>query len=319
MMMTMRVNDADGAVAELAASQHGAFTRSQAASHNLTSRAIRHRLDLHLLDEPYPGVLIVRGWPERFRQQAMAATLVRPGRAWASSLTAGALYGLDGRVGPSIPEVLVETRDRFTMPGIRVRRTAELPVCDRFQIGPIPVTGLARTLADLGSTLPRDALLRALDAARRQGASPLWLRATAERLHRPGQSGTGALLRLLDSSEAADRVPDSWFERLVERCIRIPGLPPPVLQHPIVDDAGRRLAVIDLAFPDVLYGIEAHSRQFHFGAGPESKDSERELEVTEQGWLLTYIGYHAVASTPERVAERTAKIVRRRQLQLLGP
>ena len=64
----MRRNDAMGAVAELAASQHGAFTRRQAAAIGLSPRQIRSLADLSLIDEPVPGVLRIRAAPTTWHQ-----------------------------------------------------------------------------------------------------------------------------------------------------------------------------------------------------------------------------------------------------------
>ena len=103
----------------------------------------------------------------------------------------------------------------------------------------IRTTGLARTLADLGSVVDPTAVRRALTDARRRRTSLGWLRDTAERLHRPGQAGTGTLLRSLDATPLEGRVPGSWFEELVAMCLHDPGLPPAVPQYEIRDTGGR--------------------------------------------------------------------------------
>ena len=113
---------------------------------------------------------------------------------------------------------------------------------------------------------PPDRVRQALDDARRRGASLKWLNDTARRLHRPGQRGTGVILALLEEAAVEGRAPDSWFERLVERCLACPDLPPLVRQHVVRDERGRFVARIDVAMPSIKLGIEAHSRAFHTGA-----------------------------------------------------
>jgi len=85
----------------------------------------------------------------------------------------------------------------------------------------IPCTGRARTTIDVCGLDDPDLSIRVVDHFERSGHSLNWLRLTAERLHRPGQSGAGVALGLLDSRQTGGRVPDSWFERLVEACVAI--------------------------------------------------------------------------------------------------
>lgn len=57
------MHDADGAVAALAASQHGAFTRDQAAAVGMTAKMIRTRVRAGMLTAPRPGVLVLTAVP----------------------------------------------------------------------------------------------------------------------------------------------------------------------------------------------------------------------------------------------------------------
>jgi hypothetical protein len=150
----------------------------------------------------------------------------------------------------------------------------------------IPSTGMARTLADLGSVCNVSVVERALDSARRRGISITWLRSTAERLHRPGQSGTGVLLRLLDQADGSP-LRDSWFEKLIEDS----SLPPFERQYELRDGAGDLVARFDFAVPSAQLGIECHSRRFHFGSLPEGADEDRDHRVGGCGWDTLYLGY----------------------------
>ena len=182
----------------------------------------------------------------------------------------------------------------------------------------IPCTTLGRTLADLGSVVhDRRRVSQALTDARRRHVDLRALRATAERLHRPGQSGTGTLLRLLDAVPKEGRVPESWFEELLARCLDSPHLPPLVRQHPILDSTGRVVARVDLAFPAVKLGLEAHSRAFHFGPVYEPLDEDRDLAVAACGWELLYLGWYATQH-PADVLRRVEEVVRARKCELVA-
>jgi hypothetical protein len=154
----------------------------------------------------------------------------------------------------------------------------------------LPTTSIARTLADLGSVTQSDAVLAALDSARRGGVSTRWLRQTARRLARPGQHGPRLLLELLETS-GGRTVPESWLERLVERLLAVPGLPPLVRQHVVRDPRGRFVARVDLALPSIRLAIEAHSRRFHFGDAAGGRDEDRDLRLSAVGWATLYLGY----------------------------
>ena len=71
----MRDNDATGAVAELAASQHGVFSRSQAAQLGFSSRMILTRVARGQWEEPWPRVLRVAGAAESWAQRLIVPTL----------------------------------------------------------------------------------------------------------------------------------------------------------------------------------------------------------------------------------------------------
>ena len=121
--------------------------------------------------------------------------------------------------------------------------------------------------------------------------------------------------KLLDRRQRGGRVPDSWFERLVERCISPIDLPPWVCQHVVRGDDGAVVGRLDLACPALLLGVEAHSRGFHFGARPEALDEQRDNRLGALGWHIVYVGWVATEA-PATVAATIDAIARRRAAQL---
>lgn len=311
----MRRNDAMGAVAELAASQHGAFTRRQAATRGLSRRQIESLAADPLIREPVGSVLCFRAAPETWHQRMMIATLVGPG-FHAGFRAAAYLHHLDGFRQPPAPEVVGGPSCR-RIRGIDVVQhwVEPLEPADLVVIDGIPCTGLARTVVDVNGLGDWDLAVRAVDDFERRRASLNWLRLTAERLHRPGQSGTGVTLSLLDRRQRGGRVPDSWFERLVERCMSIPGLPPWERQHEVADHDGHPFARLDLACPKLLLGVEGHSRAFHFGQRPEAFDERRDNRLGAHGWYVSYVGWYdtedpaLVAATIESIARHRAALL----------
>jgi hypothetical protein len=278
----------DARLAAIAAGQHQLVTRAQAAAAGLDRRAVARRMAAGLLDEPRPTILRLPG-PRTWAQDLHGAVLAAGPGAVASHRAAAALHHLDG-CDQGVLEVSVILRSA-RLEGAIVHRVASLPRADRVVVDGIAATGLARTLADLGSVAPR-LVERALDDARRRGTSLEWLRRTATRLHRPGQSGTGVLLELLAAVDPAVRPRGSWFEHLVERCLASPTLPPLERQWTVRDASGRFVARLDLAFPSIRLGVEAHSRAFHFGRQAEAADERRDLRLAALGWEVLYVGWH---------------------------
>lgn len=236
----------------------------------------------------------------------------------ASHRAAAYAHRLDGFDRQPAPEVSVSANHRLRLPaelGVVVHHVASIPADDIVTIDGIPTTGLARTLADLGSVVTEPLIRRALTDARRRRTSLRWVRSTAERLHRPGQTGTGTLLRLLDAIPFEGRVADSWFEELVAACLADHDLPPVIRQHPIIDSTGRCVARADLAIPSVRLGLEAHSRRFHFGPDAEPLDEQRDMAAAACGWELLYLGWYAT-KRPAEVLAIVKQVVARRQRDL---
>lgn len=296
-------DDAGRAVAELAASQHRAFTRRQAAELNFHRNRVATAIRTGWLAEPYPGVLSMAGSRPTWRERTAAATLAGGCGAVASHRSAARLHGLDGFTRCDAVEISVSRTHRW--------RHVETAIChhvtpfepsDLVSVDAIACTGLARTLADLGAVVERSEVRRALIDARRRNVSLRWLHDTVDRLHRPGPTGTGVLMRELAMIPSEGRVSDSWFEELVAQIVADPSLPPIERQFEVRRADGTLVARIDVAMPSIRLGLEAHSRQFHFGPDAEPLDEQRDLAAAACGWELAYLGWY-VTKRPAEVVD----------------
>jgi len=287
-------NDAFGAVSELAAAQHGVFSRGQAASVGLTRNRIVRLIAAGVLEEPRPGVYLLRGAPHTWQQLLAVDTALD--HVFASHRAAARVHDLDGC--RAFDHIEVSSERYVRSPG-GVAHRAHLPPIDLVVVDGIPTTNLARTLCDLGDVVPAGVVERALDDARRRGTSLRWLCETAERLHRPGVSGPATLRRLLRAIEPDVRVRDSWFEKVVELILRDPSLPAVVRQHELRNSVGGLVARFDLAMPSLRLGFEAHSREFHFGRAAETRDEDRDHRIAACGWDTVYLGWSATRRPSE--------------------
>ena len=220
-MVAMRY-DALGAVSRSSASRYGIFTRSEATSAGLDRGTISRLLHDGILREPHPRVLAWAAAAPTWEQDLAAAQLAFGGTGVVSHRAASRLHRLDGFAEEPALELLARRRLRIV--GVECHRTSTLPSEDLVDLDGFRVTGLARTLCDLGSVVDPDRVERALDSARRRGMSLRWLESTARRLHRPGQTGTGVVLGLLADIRDDPALRDSWFERTVELLMSHPRL-----------------------------------------------------------------------------------------------
>lgn len=306
-----------GAVARLAASQHGVVTRSQAAELDVDRRAARRLVARGFWDEQASGLFVVTSAPASWLQRASLATLARGGAPVASHATAARLHRLDGFAMDDRVVVTVLRGQRVNVPGVEVHRVSGAIVDDDLVVvHAITCTSLARTIVDLAATEDVARLERALDDFERRGQSLTWLEATARRLHRPGQRGTKLVLEEVARRRTRGRVRGSWFQKLVAECLtssRIPGLEE---EYEIRDARGRFVARVDLAVPRVRLGVEAHSRQFHTGPRAEALDQRRDNRAAEAGWDLRYVGYADTVQTPSEVRRFVERLVARRAADL---
>jgi len=72
------------------------------------------------------------------------------------------------------------------------------------------------------------------------------------------------------------------------------------------------VARFDLAMPDVRLGLEAHSREFHFGRDAEHRDEDRDHRIAALGWDTLYLGF-AATRRPERTIQVVRDVVRARR------
>lgn len=302
-----------GGVGDVAASHHAAISRSQAVSLGLKPSRIRQELERSTLRIGAPNVYLVHGAPSTWHQALMAATLTANGAGIASYRAAAQLHGIDGFTADLI-EVTVPRGRRVRVPDAIVHQ-GFVPDTHRLEVDEIPCTSLARTLIDLAQVVTALELERAIDDFQRRGYSLTWLEQMATELHRPGQRGTKLVLAEVANRRASGVVRGSWFEKLIELAIASPKLPPLALQHIIRSEDGEFIAQVDLAFPSVRLGIEAHSRSFHTGTHREVIDQRRENRAIAEGWQFVYMGW-ADRKSPAQARAYLEKVVVRRQRDL---
>jgi hypothetical protein len=289
---------ADRAAQHFFARQHGLITRRQALDLGLTRHQIQYRLDRELWRSIDTGVYLNTAVPPTSATRLLAVCLGTG--AVVSHRSAGRLWALDG-VRPGRPEVTVEAHRGLVRRHVRVHETTQWDRIDQHAIDGLPVTGIGRTLLDLGAVLPMAGLRQAVDDARRRNLVD-WpeLARVYLRHARRGRDGSGSLRRLLEAHVGELVVPRSDWSRRVADLLVAAGLPRPRFEYRVSDGHGF-VAELDLAFPDVGLGLELDSVAWHLDRVSFERDARRRNRLENLGWSIRNFTWSDYADHPDRL------------------
>jgi len=294
----MRLIDADRAVAQLAARQHGAFNRDQAFAAGFSARQIDRRLadDAWLvLDNAVYGL---PGYPGTWFRQLKVAELGTRDAAIAGR-AAAVLHGLTG-FRPGRPEIAVPltvtTRSKFAT--IHRYAGAQTTTVKGFR-----VTTIAQTLFDLSGWVPPWTLERAMDdalVAGRLTVADLDERLTAYR----GARRRGIVLMrafVTERREEGWQPPQSELEALAVKVLA-KAAGGWVRQHPLPfrGPVGGR---VDFALPAARLTVEADGRRWHARVADFDRDRWRDNEATAVGWRVLRFTWVHLTTAPDDVVD----------------
>ncbi len=298
-----------------AATTHGVTTVANAQSLGVTQSQLRTLIRNGHLMNPHRGLLVATAAPRSWLQDCSIA--VQWSRGVLSHRAAAQIHGMDG-FSKQLPEVTVAVGKAIPMFEWPAHRSSRLDKVDVTSIEGLPVTSIARTLVDLGAVVDQDKVEAAVDWAFRAGVSPTWIKGELARLDRSGPSGSGVLKNVLALPDRNGPLPDSQFERLVERLCVEGGLPQPVRQYIVTDSGGKQIARLDTAWPEAMLGLEAHSQRWHSGARSVRSDQKRDNLLTALGWDLMYATWSHVQDPGDFIAQVRMAYYRRLALHTPG-
>jgi very-short-patch-repair endonuclease len=287
----------------IAAAQCGVFSRAQALAAGYSEKQIRHLLEIGTWLRCHAGVYCLAGVAPSLYMNAWVAVLAAGKHAALSHRMAGKLHVLEGTPPPVRFDVSVprscRPRDvpRATIHRIRLRAD-DVTVCRGF-----PVTSIARTLVDLGRSLPIETGSRIIADALRVG------RVSVEALEAriawmSGCTGIDLARRALAS---ADPKLESILERELFRLLRRAGLNP-VPQY-VVTAGGKFVARVDFALPGIRLAIEADGYMTHALRPGFERDREKSADLQLVGWCLLSFTATQVRERPDWVVETVVKRV----------
>ena len=262
--------------------QHGSIHRHQARARGMSvgqiDRRLRHRQWMAAGPQGWYVLVDRVGEP---LAHLYPATVALTAPAWAHS--ALALFGF----GPHPPAPMVATARRYTGRGVRpvyVEGLDDLPRTRRAGIETVTievaVASQCRWRTVRGMHVLVDEVLRA-------GATT-WdrLLPELERFPRSGRAGSGRLRSVVADRLDDPGVPLSDWGRDAARHLERAGLVGARVEHRVLDDAGRLVAQVDLAFPDHRYAVELDSVRYHANLDAFEGDRERDAELARAGWRV---------------------------------
>lgn len=242
--------------------------------------------------------------PPLERARAALLAIGEPACA-ASHHTAARWHGLelprDGG-GPAAEHVTIPRAERRPhRPTLRLH-TARLPAADLVTCDGVTLTGMARTLVDLGRILSEADAVWAVERALATGmvCSPD-LESSAGRLARaPG------ILRARARYRSARALSGSLLETKARLLIVASGLPEPALQVPVVRPGGRR-ALLDMAYEEHRVGIEMDGEEVHAPPDAVYRDRWRQNDVSIEQWTILRFTWRDVYHGRGRMIDSIAR------------
>lgn len=281
-----------GAVARLAARQHGVVARRQLDALGVGQDAIEYRLATGALHRIHAGVYAVGHRRLSDRGRWMAAVLAGGEGAVLSHRAAAALWGFRETIASWI-DVTV-WRHRGGRRGIVFHGDARAHKSDRALCDGIPVTAVPRTLLDLACELRPTQLTYAFwEAERLNLLDPGEL---ADLLARSaGKRGVRRLRELADRCLPPETFVRSVLERRLLELCRDSGLPLPSLNVAL---AGFE---VDALWNDQRLVAELDGASYHRGAAAFERDRVRDA-------ALQVAGYRVVRFTRQRLEQEAAAV-----------
>lgn len=293
----------DVAIAELAATQFGLVTTTQIVEAGGSNAAISRRVAAGLLERVLPGIWRHRAFGDSWEQKAMAAALwAAPGCAL-SHTSAARIWGLS-REATSPITLIVPRNLRPAEAWVVVKRVRELPDRDVMVRNGFPVTTPGRTLLDLGSVLPVNAVEDALDTALHRGlVSVARMRWQLEVAGGKGARGRSTIRRLLQERDPAYRPTHSVLETAFRRLLKRHGFPQPSQQHVIHRGAAKE-ARVDFMYPQIGLAIEVDGYSSHGHRAAWQNDLNRQNDLVIAGLRVLRFTWDDVRRRETRIARQ---------------
>jgi very-short-patch-repair endonuclease len=287
-------------VREVAATQHGLFTTSQAHDAGVDREALRRWRRTGEISHVVGRVWAFASSPPTERRSAMAALLREGDDAALATSSAAALLGLPGF--ELLPAHVMRFRANRDPRGPAGHTSTRYHPGHVTRIEGLRVTTAARTLFDLAARLHPDRVARLTDRC-------LSLRLTVygdlvdmlEELQGRGRPGIRAMRSIIElRSDPGYQPTDSSLEHRFEQVLRHHGLRGFERQVVVGDDAGV-IGRVDYTHRQLPVIAEIQSELYHRSLLDRRRDDVRLRRLRSSGWIVVEIAEVDVWHHPQRV------------------
>lgn len=292
----------DALINQLASSQYGLFSRSQATDVGVTNIIFYRRLAAGRWVAVAPGVYSLPGWPDSWHRRLWLAHLDVGLHSVVSHEAAAALHGLTTYT-PGPVTVTVPHGDHERPAPYEVRQSTDLRPHHTTTVDGLPVTAPARTLVDLAARRRFDRLARAVDDAHLTKLCRIDdVMVVYDELKRPGKRGMRMLGRILVARGPGYVPPESVLERRFLRMIDAACLPQPQRQAPFPwrPELPSR---VDFLYPAQRLIVEVDGRRWHARMDQMALDRRRDRDAQNHGYRVYRFIYEEITRQPEDACE----------------
>lgn len=268
--------------------QYGVATTRQLIDVGLSRRTIGRAIEDRALTRETTSVVRLAGYELTFEARAMTGFLLCGPDSFLSGATAAAFHGMRymskrrtyvtalNRSQVSSPEWLVISRTTWKFSSDVVTHPSGLRLSSPL-----------RTLHKLAGILTPERFERAAEDAWHLGlVTPADAAAYLEQMRRQGRTGVSGLEEWLQKTSGRKRPSQSGLEMDALEAIRRVGLPEPERQHQVLLRNGEPRH-IDLAWPELRYGVEPGHSWWHGGDLGQRRTQSRQRDLEEVGWQTT--------------------------------
>jgi hypothetical protein len=304
----------DPQVLELFARQYGAASRGQLLGLGVSRRSLTRLARRGTIAPVLADVFVLAGTTLSFEGRCMAAQLYFGDGSYLSGPTAAALLGARSMPRSRVAITLGPTTHVGDVPDwVRVRRSAWRVDGDVFtRADGLRLSSPTRTLFDVASEFNDHRFARFAEDLWHLGlATPDDASDYLQLVRRSGRGGVRRLETWLDSVRGRRRPAQSGLELDLIDALREVGLPEPTRQHPVRLLSGE-VVHIDVAWPDVRFGVEPGHSWWHGGDLKQRADMDRDRACGEVGWDIKRFD-EAMRADPMAAARQVKNLYRQRR------
>jgi very-short-patch-repair endonuclease len=304
----------DERIEQLAAHQHGAFSRAQAFAAGVTRPRLDGLLRRGRLSRLFRCVYRLASIEITPFTTAMAAVLAHGATSAKGGHGAVASHGMAALLWQYLS---VETPGAVDVSGERLRHVPGITrhrvrLCDdeAVVLRGVPVTSPARTILDLAGVVATRELEQALAVAERRHGASLRPRIRALLVRRPRHRGSGHLRRLLAALDASGSPPLFLRSRAEEEAlamIRRARLPEPQTNARV---AGLE---VDFAWPALRIAVEVDGFEFHGSREAFQRDHDRDRNLAAAGFQVLRFTWRQLTRDADATLAALAATIARQQ------